>query len=559
MANNDAKKFKKRKPNRNNRNTVPADGGKRETTSRYAKSQDRHEVGELNRPTPEGGNHISWYVPDSNLLNDVAAIPFNYRVGDQMPVAITHNADNSISSSNYIMAGILGTYFTPTYGDLSAPNSPGNVASQAVYSWVRHANSGARNYDAVDLMIYLLAMDSIYMGLAWCQRLVATVMMFNARNTYTPTAILNSCGVSTAADIYGDLPAMRSKLNQMILKATTLAVPRTLPIYDRHTFMCSNIYVDEPNALGQYYIFNPSVLWKFVNMADGRGALQAVDFVSAASLATPKAWDTMFDIVDNLINAVYSDEDAGIMSGDMLKAYGEGNLFKLLTIPSDIVAVPVYDHEMLEQIHNSVSWGDVMGDSSATPETVSAPMITQYIPSGTTSPYLTNRFVFDNAAPSGTTVSNYIFDIHGDTTPEMVMRSSRLTSWIQVKEGNVGLNANSTFATEVVNRHAVWKYTTEGTLTNFQIAGLFQFMGDSFGDGSQGKRFLINWSTFSMAPIIYIPYNLSGEGKAFDYYPVGSLSKVTNLSMANLYQLNQVATLGVFNVPRLTLGNVSNS
>ena len=265
MANNN------RKPNNNIKQNGQGSASSKPSNSRKPRSKPNNgncSKQELEKVTPmadqdsEAGNHISWYVPDPNMLKDVASIPFNFRVGDRMPVTMgqTTPADTKFYQEDWVEPGIYSVRFLPTYGDLTDAQSAGNVASTAVYSWVRHANSGSRNYDSVDLMLYLLAMDSIYMGITWCQRLIANVMAYSRVNIYPPAGFIKSMGVQWTDSVAGDLPSMRNRLNQMILKATTLAVPRALPIYERHAFMCANIYADNTEERTQFYIFNPDYL-----------------------------------------------------------------------------------------------------------------------------------------------------------------------------------------------------------------------------------------------------------------------------------------------------------
>lgn len=511
----------------------------------------------------EAGNHISWYVPDANMLKDVAQIPFNYRTGDRLPVALRQSATGDTwISDDWVEPGVFVARFVPTYGDLQDAQSPGNVASTAVYSWVRHANSGSRNYDAVDLMLYLLAMDSVYMGITWCQRLIANVMAYSRMNIYPPRAFVEGMGVTWNTSLVGDLPAMRLRLNNMILKATTLAVPRALPIYERHAFMCSNVYADNTEERTQFYIFNPDYLWQFGYDGESKGALSCVKF---GSLGLPSAngksqlvsssqpWSTYFEVVEALINALYGDEDAGIMSGDILKAYGKESLFELVTLPDDVIAMPLYDGEFLEQIHNGFAVGQWDQTSS----------ISQVLPSPTvTSPYLEATYKF---APIGSTAElinrDRIFDLHMEVNPENIMRATRLTGPCQTGANNELYGVG----TEVLTVLGIisMDYTTGNFAmwTANSVPNVAPFDENAWNVSVGLLQFMLKSQTFFRSPVLYpiIGDNSDGGTTKDAAMPLGETSKVTLLTVENRRQLNEVAILGCFNVPRLTLGFVENS
>ena len=510
---------------------------------------------ETEKLSEESGNHIQWYVPDQNLLTDVASIPFNYRVGDDMPVKTTSTNGTDFTQDTYVEPGVMAIRFTPSYGDLDTPTSAGNVASQAVYSWVRHANSGSRNYDSPDLMLYLLAMDSVYMGITWCQRLISYVMAYSRDTRYTPQALVNAMGVQWSSDLVGSLPAMRSRLNQMILKATTLAVPRALPIYERHSFMCANVYCDDTWPRTQFYIFNPDYLWKFSLDEEQKGQLRTIEFGVAGTTTSQgwsaigqAPWSTFFSAVEGCINAIYADEDAGIMSGDILKAYGKENLFQLVTVPDDVMGVPIYDAEMLEQIHNAFALG-----------ATSASTIVQEIPEPSTGlgPYLHATYVSGFTATAG---MNRILDLHMDLTPANVMRATRLMGGVSYSTAGVlGLKG---VATEYVNFFVIIR-RAGATFTGLNYVSNPVIMNNTGSTGvykPDALEAVIYNNMFFRAPILYPRYAQEATASTpLVSVPTGEQSQSTVISAEQWKKLNDVAMLGCFNVPRLTLGYLENA
>lgn len=72
---------------------------------------------------------------------------------------------------------------------------------------------------------------------------------------------------------------------------------------------------------------------------------------------------TLTEIIANgnrMLNALISSEDIGIMSGDILKAYGSENMMKVSSIGEDFRIEPVYSKEVLTQINSATLLGPVL-------------------------------------------------------------------------------------------------------------------------------------------------------------------------------------------------------
>ena len=531
-----------------------------DSDSRYPRDGDKYHA--VDTKTESRGNHIEWYVPDKNQLDNVASILFSHRTGSRMELGYHYDGtvgSNRLTSSPYRIPGAIAARFTPTFGNLENSQSAGNVANTAIYSWVRHANSGSRNYDAVDLGLYLFAMDSIYTGLMHLTRIVATVMTFNRWNEYLPSDLLTIQGCkplnSAGNSIATELPRMRAWLNNMILKTTTLAAPRTLPIYDRHAYMCTNVFVDEPNEFGQFYLYVPENLWKFGYSGSGstsKGCLNAVKFVDKKVISD---WTVLFSTVQSLIDAVYGDEDCGIMTGDLLKAYGPEGIVKLATVPDDVALMPVYDHDALIQFHNAIPYGELvpMLDQST-------PRIDQIIPANAgPSPYLQNSWSVRNPLPGYQHPGEFMFplDLHNDVNPENIMRATRCQALIVATKVAPDLKpfiidySRSELSCEFINSFTIHNREPEdSTLGYYEWDKYFQY-----ADSAVGSWLYAHAASFTLAPLMF--YTVKQGPTIYDLVPFGNIDKMTVLSEANLRQLHQVAMLGVFNVPRISLGQIT--
>lgn len=298
--------------------------------------------------TSNSGNDPAWYASNPVLLRDAASYPFSYVTG-----ATSLHKPSLWGSSDYESApvdqvpGIASLHIYPTIGTSVTATDPINVASQSVYSFVRHANSGHSNYDPADLMMYILAMANMYSFLVWCQRLYGYALTYDQRNRYIPKDLIRTNNVD-ADDLRTNLANFRFWMNTLIAKMVSFAVPATMSIFSRMSFMYSDYYIEGTSIKEQLYQFVPNGFYQFGLDESAMGNLVWKAFDWSKQMKTAD----IMKYGDELFNAIWSQEDFGIMSGDILKAYGD-NIIKLSQIPETYSMVPKYDPMVLTQIKNA--------------------------------------------------------------------------------------------------------------------------------------------------------------------------------------------------------------
>jgi hypothetical protein len=120
------------------------------------------------------------------------------------------------------------------------------------------------------------------------------------------------------------------------------------------------------------YMYNPAFVYRYeIDTSTGAGGLVprpvtcGFDATTGAIVkAGVRTFDQLKTIGDSLISALSTMQDINIMSGDIIKAYGEGALYKLNSIDANYAIGPVFSEEVLMQIHNTKFAGDqpVQGD-----------------------------------------------------------------------------------------------------------------------------------------------------------------------------------------------------
>ena len=303
----------------------------------------------------KSNNDVSWYTPTTQLLNDSASLSYNHATG--MPLDLGTEAYHKHLESMIPTGHIPPAVATPGIMSLTAVIGPGiskdntsavNIAARNIYSFVRHANSGHSNYDAPDLMMYLLAMDSVYSLYNSAKRLYGVLSLYDVKNRYLPSALVKAMGFNYE-DMLLHIPDLRYFLNNVCHKINTLRVPNIMDLMIRHSWLFSNVYADSDLPTAQMYVFRMLNVYQFDEFTLP-AKLKWVDVAEHGNMSFAE----LVELFNSILDPIIESEDFNVMSGDILKAYGEGALFTVSEVADDYSVKPVYDETVLLQIDNSI-------------------------------------------------------------------------------------------------------------------------------------------------------------------------------------------------------------
>lgn len=404
-------------------------GGKPQTkskgSSKFAEDAEDKDLKREKKP----GNDPAWYASNPEIMRDAASYPFSYNTG------ATEIHDASVWTDSAIefhpadqIAGVCSLKVHPVVGTAHYATDPVNVAAQSVYSFVRHANSGHSNYDPADLMIYILAMANMYSFLVWAERLYGYALTYDQRNRYLPNELISTNNVQVSS-LIDNLANFRFWINTLVAKMVSFAVPATMSIFSRLSFLFSDYYLEGTSIKEQLYQYVPAGFYKFELDSNQLGKLTWKPF----NYSTPMTVSDIITYGEDLFNAIWSQEDFGIMSGDILKAYGD-RIIKLAPIPEYYQIVPKFDPIVLTQMKNadiiSADISDIAQDpndgtilQALVPVGISASSkwygVANTLPAALVSP-LNKVFM--------ATIKDYrILTVDTDTpTPDIVMEATRL-------------------------------------------------------------------------------------------------------------------------------------
>lgn len=324
------------------------------------------------KPAYLGHNSISWYSQNPDMFRDSSMIPFSEVMGlpltpdpqfvpeDPGPTPGVISRDTRITQPGFMRIGYAMTLGRDTLlQDGPTPLDAINVASQKIYAWVRHANSGSRNYDASDLMMYLMNAANVYARYVELMRAYSYAYTYNTRNRYLPDAILTGLGFFPNS-LQENLAQCRLDIEYIRAKLVSFAVPKTMPLFQRAMWMNEFVYMDCVGEKAMYYAFVPDVLYNYSGFTAETGseliAKPRPKLVNFHEYATQLSME---------IDAILKDEDVGIYSGDIQKAYTDSELFQFPAIPLEFNSTPIYNADVAMAIQNGTLVGEPVttGDS----------------------------------------------------------------------------------------------------------------------------------------------------------------------------------------------------
>lgn len=561
---NSASRVKRDQPRKDNSTKrVNFDNTRR---SRFDKDMEEYEA-KMHAKKTSGSNDVSWYAKSSELLKAAASIPFSQTTGTMVPFT---PANSSMSS----VPGVMAMYWLPQIG--GAFDAPINQAANSTYSYVVHANSRNKSYDAPDLMQIILCGSSLFSMLALGIRAYGVMRTFDQRNLYLPKYLVNAMGFDYE-DLKANLANMWFDLNELIARSKQIWIPNNFPFTARWFWMNSNIYMDAESIKAQYYMFVPYGYYVYNetgDFADNDHLANATVnywFNAGANPITFNKWSDYLTKMNTMFNALLDSQDRGIIFGDILKAYGEGNIYALPDITSDYTVQPVYDKEVLTQIENLTvfpyTYESIDQDKSTGRLYTSA-----YTPASSQLAVWPVAGGVINTLPPALQVLN--FHQLDEPTPEQIMVATRLKAF-----GVAGLFNNKplslypngvnytgltpvTCGTETIHGvymwHAVYDESTVGTVTATYLNT------NGVNTSSLPLAALYNWNCFDWAPWLYntswtTPWtgindvvskaNFNAKGQPTISIAMGDYDYYTYIDAETAKKLNTTAIYSEFDVP----------
>jgi hypothetical protein len=293
-----------------------------------------------------------FFFGNEQLQRDAGSLSMFTPLGTSDTVKSYYTEDSNGETHNLVARplpgiGILDYSIVPGLSGNGA--SAINIAAKKLYTFVRHQNSGSRNYDSPDLMNYVFSVISAYAFLAQCIRAYAATLRYSSTNRYYGKLLVNALGFNYD-NLSMNLATFRTMINVNISKLNALKIPADWNLLTRNLAFNLGLYKDGDIDKSQIYAYRSNVIWQYNETGTYVGCLTPIVLYGqdGSTILNMIQLQTIFD---TFLGALVASEDINIMSGDILKAYGD-SCYKMDLIPEGITIDPVYDKDMITLFHN---------------------------------------------------------------------------------------------------------------------------------------------------------------------------------------------------------------
>ena len=331
-------------------------------------------------------NDWQFYAVTERIAKDIASYPYNRLPGSKFNIPWHSGTFSNFPDSATYLPNFCVLSYVPGIGNTNDDANAGiNIATKQLYTYVRHANSGARNYEGPDIMMYVLAMRDIYTRFFEAKRALGIAYAYYFENKNFPDGLLRSIGVDPK-DLRENLAQYRGRLNLLAAKINSFAVPKYFKSFDRAAFISSFYFTDSTSIRGQAYIFRTAGYYTWSGTTSEKGTSLNFRFdpsFDAANTTTPafskvSSFKTVYlDTLESQLDALFYDDDANTMAGDILKAFDQSNLYQVADIPDPYVVLGTYDEDILAQIENSFAANNYSSKTFASTFTEEVLAVTQ--------------------------------------------------------------------------------------------------------------------------------------------------------------------------------------
>jgi hypothetical protein len=296
-------------------------------------------------------NPVELYYSDEVTGKLVANFPYSIAVGIKYPYVYSDVLKKGFNED--VSPTVMSFDVINSYGTSNNAADALNICARAVDAFVRHANSGSKNYESADLMSVLLGMDQVYALMHFVRKVIRLGATYAQNNRTIPDVIIASYGIDAEelrnhhADYVANYNILVDAMNRQF------AIPKNLKVFLRRNLIMGEVYVDSVSNKAQLYDFFPAGVYKWNGTLGGGSSLlwDASDPIFDRDTVKPlSAW---IKFINNLVIEYMRNQDISIICGDIFKAYGDGNCMQLAKMDFNETQTFSMDETVLAQIENA--------------------------------------------------------------------------------------------------------------------------------------------------------------------------------------------------------------
>lgn len=324
-------------------------------------------------PKTEGSNDIAWHSPDAELLRRSATISWAYQTGELLDVNQPLKAINAfpaspiyVSQPGFMVIRTMMSCGGFGAGEYQIDTQPSYNAANSILTTMRSRTRVRNTYDAPDIMMLMLAMANIYGTVAFYKRIAATIQMFSYQNEYLPRTLLSAQGIDPEWFEKHSFEFV-TQLNVIISEINKIYIPNRMHLFELFNQRFSNYYTEGSSIKDQIYMFTPAFISAidYNETADYQSMIKPIlcfpgtatytnNVLSGTAYSNNGKYtgDVLLDALRLMVKRVIEHDSTADITGDMENAFGTSERFILSQANADSIALPIFDEEILETIHN---------------------------------------------------------------------------------------------------------------------------------------------------------------------------------------------------------------
>lgn len=520
------------------------------------------------RETPKNyskTNDPTWYSLNPELLDRSTRLQFGTPTG--------HIVDLTGRFGEKVKDTGSATMATPGIAILTYAHGLGKCTGQSnavqssmfdLYASVRKGQTSYATYDPEDYMMYLLAINEVYIFYSMLSRAYGLLNTYNVESMYLPRALIQDLGFDFD-DLARNKLQLANLLDSIAAQINVFAVPNVLNYMVRQYWLPSQVYSDAATTKHQLYAFRPAYyrVWNEMNDKGSKLVTKTYPWIGSkgniASAYTRLTVQKCQEIATEMITALQNSQDVGVMSANVRQAYGD-NLWNLAAFDENYQLIPLSDYNVLAQIENATLSGPAVQlsdfDISQDP-TLNASQII-YNPRFRA---ISGTIMGDNGVPvhangGDSRLFNRVLVAHTDSTDEsFIMEASRFVIGGYSSERDV---VDLVYGTETLAGITIYS-SMDNTTPPVNMGALFT--SDSTAamntvgvltprsDAAAGMQFMLEAYKFDWFPRMYLGTLEGAEGSEYWHLqPMLDLDNFSVVTKTDLEQLHYVAILSMFNV-----------
>lgn len=485
-------------------------------------------------------NDPAWYNKFPEMVAVAANLSWNVSLG--APITFKSNGNANAHFADAIPkkeTGLLSMGFIPTMGISETLTSPLNKCVLEMYNQYRFNKSGSPGYDPADIGKVCLVTDSLYTYIAYLVRSYGFLNLASSTNMYVPRALVQATGMDFD-DLLSNKADFLFYINTLIIQAAKINIPKDMTFTDRHVFLATNIFKDEPIERCSHFLYNPEYLWKFD--FENNEVVPVNVWHAHKTAGTLLKFSDLVSIGWEIMNSITQVEDFYTLNANALAAYGYDNLHRISPIDPLYVTLPVYREEMLIQLHNSAFCGESFQDL-------------KYMEVMTEGDPNLGALIFVPTVIMNSPAIGYdqLLDIPFDrTSTDDIMEATRF------KVSGVPLfNTTSPRVTMGLSTCGT-ELLTDCVLSYYAVSGQkYQLVSETaFADGNiTANDYVKLFGTINMSPQI-LGFTLSGSGDSARFTPTVFYGDLTNYAIVNTNNLRNMHEAALFSQLAISRSNL---